>query len=164
LSTNHPALNWVCKPFNVLPPSELYSILRLRSEVFCVEQNCVYLDADNNDQFAWHLMGWQGETLVAYSRILPPGVTFVEASIGRVVTSPALRGTGAGKELMKLSVEKVSELFGNLPIRIGAQLYLKKFYQSFGFVQAGEMYLEDGIEHIEMLKSSSVAVTVQDPT
>ena len=97
-------------------------------------------------------MGWNNDVLVACSRILPSGVAFAEASIGRVVTSPTERRLGAGKELMRLSMEKLYELFGNAPIRIGAQLYLKKFYESFGFVQCGEVYLEDGIQHIEMVR------------
>ncbi len=145
-------LDWTCKHFDALTSAELYSILRLRSEVFVVEQNCVYLDADNKDRLAWHLMGWNNDVLVACSRILPSGVAFTEASIGRVVTSPTERRLGAGKELMRLSMEKLYELFGNAPIRIGAQLYLKKFYESFGFVQCGEVYLEDGIKHIEMVR------------
>ncbi len=145
-------VRWTLKHFNDLSPSELYAILRLRSEVFVVEQNCAYLDADNKDQRAWHLMGWLDDNLAAYTRLLPAGVTFAEASIGRVVTSPSVRGQDIGKELMRQSIERLHQFLGVVPIRIGAQLYLKKFYESFGFVQASEMYLEDGIEHIEMIR------------
>ncbi len=145
-------VRWTLKHFNDLSPSELYAILRLRSEVFVVEQNCAYQDADNKDQRAWHLMGWLDDNLAAYTRLLPVGVTFAEASIGRVVTSQSVRGQDYGKELMRQSIEQLHRLVGVVPIRIGAQLYLKKFYESFGFVQASEMYLEDGIEHIEMIR------------
>ena len=144
----HPT--WICKYFDQLTPAELYAILQLRNEVFVVEQNCVFQDADNKDHSAWHLMGWSSDKLVAYSRILPAGIAFEEASIGRVVTSPSIRGSGVGKELMQQAVARLHELFGNVPIRMGSQLYLKKFYESFGFVQDGDVYLEDGIEHIEM--------------
>jgi ElaA protein len=143
---------WSCKHFNDLTPAELYSILRLRSEVFVVEQNCVFLDADNKDQTAWHVMGWKNGELVASSRILPAGTAFSEASIGRIVTTLSVRRSGAGRELVRYSLDKLFELLGKVTIRIGAQLYLKKFYESFGFTQAGAIYLEDGIEHIEMAK------------
>lgn len=118
-----------------------------------VEQNCPYLDPDGKDYSSWHLMGWDGDKLVAYSRLLPAGLAFQEISIGRVVSSPAYRGTGAGKELMNHAIEKSHQLFGPQSIRIGAQLYLKKFYESLGFIQVSEMYLEDGIEHIEMVRA-----------
>ena len=145
--------NWYCKAFNDLTPQELYAILQLRSEVFVVEQKCPYLDPDGKDQDSWHLMCWNGDQLVAYSRLLPAGLAFAEVSIGRVVSSPAYRGTGAGKALMTHAIEKCYELFGYQPVRIGAQLYLQKFYESLGFVQMSEMYLEDDIPHIEMVKA-----------
>ncbi len=146
-------INWTLKTFKELALEELYAILQLRNEVFVVEQNCPYLDLDNKDQKSMHLMGWQNGVLVAYTRILPAGVSFKEASIGRVVTSPTVRRTGIGNELMNQSFEQLYQLYGNIPIRIGAQLYLKKFYESLGFVQVSEIYLEDDIEHIEMLKA-----------
>jgi ElaA protein len=149
----HPT--WTCKYFDQLNPGELYSILQLRNEVFVVEQKCVFQDADNKDQSAWHVMGWSANTLVACSRILPAGTAFTEASIGRVVSSPSVRGLGVGKELMRQSLARLHELLGNVPIRMGSQLYLKKFYESFGFVQDGDVYLEDGIEHIEMCSKMS---------
>lgn len=144
--------NWYYKPFAELTPYELYAIMHLRSEVFVVEQQCPYLDPDGKDLFAWHLMGWNDKTLVAYSRLLPAELAFKEVSIGRVVSSPAYRGKGAGKELMENAIAACTSLFGNQPIRIGAQLYLQKFYESLGFVQVSDMYLEDNIPHIEMVK------------
>lgn len=144
-------LDWRCTFFNDLKASELYAILQLRNEVFVVEQNCVFQDADNKDQYCYHLCGWDGSRLVAYTRLVPPGVLYKEPSIGRVVTSPDYRNTGAGKALMQYSIEKCFELFGKQRIKIGAQLYLRKFYESFGFVQTSDVYLEDEIEHIEMI-------------
>jgi ElaA protein len=142
---------WTCKTFAELTPDELYAILRLRSEVFVVEQNCVFLDMDNKDQHCHHLMGWSDAGLLGYSRILRSGISYVESSIGRVVTSPLARGLGVGRDLLNKSIDTLYELYGKQPIRIGAQCYLIKFYESFGFVQKGEIYLEDGIEHIQML-------------
>lgn len=145
-------LDWSLKTFAALSPGELYAILRLRSEVFVVEQNCVFLDQDDKDQECYHLMGTAGNFLAAYTRIVPPGVIYEEASIGRVVTSPLARGSGGGRALMEQSIKTVYEHFGEGVIKIGAQLYLKLFYASLGFVQEGEVYLEDGIEHIYMFK------------
>ncbi|HJW17042.1 MAG TPA: GNAT family N-acetyltransferase [Flavisolibacter sp.] len=143
---------WVLKTFEALTPFELYAILQLRNEVFVVEQNCVFQDADDKDQASWHLMGMQEDRLVAYTRLVPPGVSYDEPSIGRVVTSPLVRGTGIGKELMQQSIAECHRLFGEQAIKIGAQYYLKQFYGSLGFEQVSEIYLEDGIEHIYMLK------------
>jgi ElaA protein len=143
---------WLLKKFEALTPFELYAILQLRNEVFVVEQNCVFQDADDKDQTSWHLMGMQDDKLVAYTRLVPPGVSYAEPSIGRVVTSPQVRGTGIGKELMQRSIDECYRLFGQQPIKIGAQYYLKQFYGSLGFAQVSEIYLEDGIEHIYMLK------------
>ncbi len=143
-------LKWTYKKFDELSAAELYSIIRLRNEVFVVEQNCPYQDADGKDLQCFHLCGRDGENLVAYTRILPPGLAYEEASIGRVVTSPQYRKSGAGRELMNLSIKKVFEQY-NCNIKIGAQLYLKKFYESLGFVKCSEEYLEDNIPHIEML-------------
>lgn len=147
-----PDINWIFKKFDELTPSELYAIIQLRNEVFVVEQNCVYQDADNKDLLSYHLMGWNEKKLSAYTRIIPPGIAFEEASIGRVVTSPSVRRTGIGVELMNHSITKTIELFGSLPIRIGAQLYLQKFYTSLGFQKASDTYLEDNIPHIEMVR------------
>ncbi|TMI63560.1 MAG: GNAT family N-acetyltransferase [Bacteroidetes bacterium] len=145
-------MNWICKSFDELTPHELYAILQLRSIVFVVEQNCVYLDMDDKDQHSFHLMGWENEKLCAYTRIVPKGISYKDyTAIGRVVTAPHARGKGAGRELMLHSIAKTIELFGSNSIKIGAQLYLKKFYESLGFIQTSDTYLEDGIEHIEMI-------------
>lgn len=143
--------NWTCKEFADLTLDELYTILRLRSEVFVVEQNCVFLDMDNKDQHCHHFMGWRDGLLVGYSRIVPSGISYVESSIGRIVSSPSARGLGVGRELVRKSIDLLYTLHGKQPIRIGAQCYLTNFYASFGFVPKGEIYLEDGIQHIEML-------------
>ena len=142
-----------CHFFDALTTQELYAIMALRQEVFVVEQNCPYLDADGKDQQSWHLLGYnqQGE-LLAYTRLLPKGLSYPGyTSIGRVVTAPSARGTGAGKLLMKKSIEMTRFLFGNLPIKIGAQSYLLHFYEGFGFQSTGEQYLEDGIPHTKMV-------------
>ncbi len=145
-------IRFECSTFNELSPHHLYEILHLRNEVFVVEQNCVFQDADHKDQQAFHFMAFIDNDLAGYTRLLPKGLTYTEMSIGRVVTSPKYRKTGVGKELMKASIKKCYELFGEGPIKIGAQLYLKKFYESFGFEQIGEGYLEDCIPHIYMTK------------
>lgn len=174
-------ITWTIKQFNDLVPHELYAILRLRTEVFVVEQACVFQDMDNKDQVSWHLMGYAplpgakpaieepgslpaspvsvteqgsdpGMGLVAYTRLVPPGVSYAYPSIGRVVTAPAVRGSGMGKLLMEKSIRELRGLFGDSPIRIGAQLYLKKFYEAFGFEQSSIIYDEDGIDHIEMTR------------
>ena len=145
-------IHWFLERFDDLTPHQLYAILQLRNDVFVVEQTCAFQDADGKDQGSYHLMGYHDATLVAYTRLLPPGLGYAQASIGRVVTAALVRRHGVGKWLMHKSIDLVYELFGPGPIKIGAQLYLKTFYESFGFVQTGKPYLEDGIEHIYMLK------------
>jgi ElaA protein len=145
-------MNWICKKFEELTAYELYNIMQLRLEVFSVEQNCPYQDADNKDLFCHHLMGMKNNKLVAYARIVPPGISFREISIGRVVNSPSVRGKGIGRLLMQKCLETARLLYGQVSVKIGAQLYLKAFYESLGFRQASEIYLEDNIKHIEMLK------------
>ena len=144
-------MNWLIKKFSELTLDELYAILKLRSEVFVVEQNCVFLDMDDKDQHSYHFMGWEGNQLFAYTRLVPPDLKGFP-SIGRVVTSPAVRNRGMGRILMQKSIEETIHLFGNQPIHIGAQLYLRDFYSSLGFEQSSDVYLEDGIEHIEMIR------------
>ena len=144
-------LQWTVKKFDELTSAELYAVMQLRNEVFVVEQNCVYQDADGKDPKCFHFMGWDGITLAAYTRIIPQGISYTEASIGRVVSSPKYRGTGVGRELMILSISHTFTLFNCTIIKIGAQLYLKKFYESLGFVQSSGEYLEDNITHIEMI-------------
>ena len=145
-------LQWICKPFEQLTVHELYAIIRLRNEVFVVEQDCVFQDADNIDQQCHHLMGFQENILVAYTRLVPAGATYKEISIGRVITAYNSRKNGTGKALMQKSIEECYQLFGRQPIKIGAQFYLQKFYEGFGFVQCSDVYDEDGIAHIKMLK------------
>lgn len=148
-------MNWIIKKFDELTLHELYAILQLRNEVFVVEQNCIYPDLDDKDQASWHLMCMNNNKLVAYTRLLPPGMTYQGPAIGRVVTSPSIRKTGIGRELMLQSIENCEKLFGKQPVTISAQLYLKKFYESLGFVKTSDIYLEDGIEHISMKKETS---------
>lgn len=148
-------LHWLLKRFDDLTPYQLYAILQLRNEVFVVEQNCVFQDADDKDQNSYHLMGFLDNKLVAYTRLVPAGVSYEQASIGRVVTSPSVRRSGAGKLLMQQSIDSLYALFGKVPIKIGAQLYLQHFYESFGFERVSDIYLEDGIEHIYMIKALS---------
>jgi ElaA protein len=140
------------KAFHELTVYELYELLKLRSEVFVVEQNCVFLDQDDKDQKCHHLLLYSDGNLAGYSRLVPPGLSYTEMSIGRVITASAARGTGLGKKLMELSIASCRELFGESPIRIGAQTYALGFYASLGFVSDGETYDEDGIEHVEMLR------------
>ncbi len=142
---------WHCKHFNELSVKELYEIFHLRLSVFVVEQNCPYQDADGKDIKAFHLWGEQNGKMIAYARILPANTSYKEPSIGRVVTSAEARKTGAGKILMEESLEFIEKEFGKVPVRIGAQSYLQKFYESFGFVREGDEYDEDGIPHIIML-------------
>lgn len=147
---------WLWSGFEELSPHELYTILQLRQTVFVVEQTCPYLDADGYDQGAWHLRGWtsegSGDLLCAYVRILPPGVKYVEPSIGRVLTHPRMRRTGLGKQLMLEAIRRSEMIAPGLPIRIGAQRYLERFYGDLGFRVTSEPYDEDGIMHVEMLR------------
>ena len=149
------ALRWKFKTFDALTAAEVYALLKLRSEVFVVEQNCVFLDMDNKDQMCHHLLGYKGNLLAAYTRIVPMGVSYPDyPSIGRVITSPQARGEGLGKILMEESIQRLFSLYGHVPIKIGAQLYLKKFYESLGFAQCGDVYDEDGIDHLPMLRAA----------
>lgn len=144
---------WIIKSFEQLSNIELYQLLQLRLEVFSVEQNVAYQDADGKDLQSFHILGYNQENeLIAYARVLPAGVAYKELSIGRVVTSPKARGTGAGRELFKKAMEFVNITFGNVPIRISAQSYLIKFYSSFGFKPYGEEYLEDSLPHTGMFR------------
>lgn len=151
------SIHWHATRFAELSVAELYELLTMRQRVFVVEQNCPYLDCDGKDRSAIHLLGREaGGRLVAYARLLPPGASFTEASIGRVVTHPDVRRTGAGRALMLEAIARTREAFGPGPIRIGAQRYLERFYEEFGFRIASAPYDEDGIPHIEMLLPSTV--------
>jgi len=138
------------KPFPELSTNELYEMLQLRSEVFVVEQNCVYQDIDGKDQKAMHVLGYSDGVLVAYSRLFKPKDYFEYASIGRVIVKASHRDKKLGHELMRVSIDAITTLFQETKITISAQLYLQKFYESHGFVVVGESYLEDDIPHIEM--------------
>jgi ElaA protein len=146
-------LQFKIKRFNELSTQELYEILQVRSEVFVVEQNCVYQDVDGKDQKAIHVLGYYEEDLAAYCRLFDAGDYFEETSIGRVIVSPKHRDKKLGHELMQTAIEAVEKAFNTTKITISAQLYLQKFYESHGFIQTSEMYLEDDIPHIEMKKS-----------
>ena len=145
-------IKWKIKSFDALSVHELYDLLRLRSEIFVVEQNCVYLDLDGKDKVALHLIGEFEGKIVAHARLFEAGISFDNASIGRVTVDPNYRARKWGHELMQQAIVGVLKHFGESKITIGAQLYLKKFYESHGFVQTSEMYLEDDIPHIEMIK------------
>jgi len=144
-------LIWGYKYFDELSTEELYKILSLRNRVFVVEQNCIYNDTDGKDLSCFHLCGYVNNILVAYARIGPPGLFYPEPIIGRVVTDPAFRGKGFGKELMKEAIQFINRQFEAKYIKLSAQLYLVDFYEDLGFNQVGEGYLEDNIPHIEMI-------------
>ena len=151
-----PALDWKLSRLDALTVHALYAVLQLRTEVFVVEQNCVFQDMDGADDQAMHLLGsqragGQGDALVAYARLFPAGVKFAEASIGRVITRASARGTGLGHVLVQQSIAAVHRLWGQQAIRIGAQTRLKAFYSQHGFVDMGLPYVEDGIDHLEMV-------------
>ncbi|MFI2741689.1 GNAT family N-acetyltransferase [Zhouia sp. PK063] len=139
------------KTFNELTITELYEVLQLRSEVFVVEQDCVYQDIDGKDQKALHVIGTKNGKIVAYTRLFNTGYYFDEASIGRVVVAKNERKFGYGHDIIKASITAIEKNYKQTVIKISAQQYLIKFYQSHGFKQIGEGYLEDGIPHIAML-------------
>ncbi|TFV97502.1 GNAT family N-acetyltransferase [Algoriphagus kandeliae] len=145
-------LTHTVKAFSELTLDELYDLLRLRSEVFVVEQNCVFLDMDNKDQKCHHVLLNLDNELVGYCRIVPAGLSYQEVAIGRVVTAPSVRGKGFGRKVMELGIEACQNLYGPCDIRLGAQTYALGFYESLGFQAEGGVYDEDGIEHIEMVK------------
>ena len=145
-------LEWKIRRFEALTTIELYDLLHLRSEVFVVEQNCVYQDIDGKDEKALHVLGYFQNELTAYSRLFDAGNYFDEASIGRVIVRQKFRKFNFGHELMRVSIAAIEENFKQTAITISAQEYLKKFYESHGFIQTSESYLEDDIPHIEMKK------------
>lgn len=156
-------INWQCRTFSDFSAQDLYEILQLRMEVFVVEQNCFYQDLDGKDQIALHLLGRSSESsstdntgnpLDAYLRVLPPGLSYDEPSIGRVLTSPRARGAGLGKALMLEGIRQCESLYPNQGIRISGQLYLQKFYEDLGFKVVSDVYDDAGIPHIEMLRSN----------
>src|SRR5690606_34790745 len=142
---------WKIKEFEELSNFELYQILQLRINVFVLEQECLYPECDNKDLKGKHLMGYLNNQLVAYARLLPPGVSYPDASIGRVVVHPQCRHLKLGNALMSKAIAQVREDFPNEDIRISAQAYLQGFYERVGFERVSEEYLEDNIPHVEML-------------
>ncbi|MGB8706247.1 MAG: GNAT family N-acetyltransferase [Gillisia sp.] len=143
----------ITKTFSELALQQLYEILRLRAEVFVVEQNCVYQDVDDKDQKALHILGYKNSELVAYTRCFKPGIYFEEAAIGRVLVKENERKYGYGHEILKASISEIEKRYGTKKIKLSAQQYLLKFYESHQFKAVGEGYLEDGIPHIAMLRN-----------
>ena len=141
------------KTFQELTTQELYDVLQLRSEVFVVEQDCVYQDIDGKDQKALHVIGFKAGKVVAYTRIFKPGLYFKEASIGRVVVKDSEREHKYGYDIMKASIKAIKEHYKEDVIKVSAQTYLKRFYNNLEFYEVGEEYLEDGIPHIRMIKN-----------
>ena len=144
-------MKWFLKTFDQLSLNEFYSILKLRIDIFVVEQNCPYPELDNKDQLAHHLFCINNNEVIAYTRIFKPGDYYVQAAFGRVVVHENFRKQELGKKLIEQTINETYKLYGKTPIKIGGQVYLKKFYESFGFQQKGEGYLEDGIPHIYMI-------------
>ena len=159
-------MTWDLDAFENLSLAKLYAIMRLRQEVFVVEQDCVYLDADGYDQKAIHLMGWNKEgQLVACLRLFAPGIKYIDfpsdACIGRVCTAVSVRGRGLGRELMRRGIAGAERLWPGCGIRLSAQLYLLHFYEGLGFTLTSEPYDEDGIPHVEMVRPAQTSDTVQ---
>ncbi|NLY46943.1 MAG: GNAT family N-acetyltransferase [Tissierella sp.] len=144
-------MNYKLKKFSELTTDELYEILKIRAEIFIVEQKCLYQDIDSRDKLAYHLFFEDHNEIVSYLRILEKGVSYHEVAIGRVVTRESHRKKGHSKELIQKAITFITDTLEETEIRLSAQLYAKKLYQSCGFRQASDIYLEDGIEHIEML-------------
>jgi len=153
-------IEWQWSSFADLTPAQLYEMLALRQQVFVLEQTCLYPDIDGLDPGAHHLLGWREvdgkRTLAATLRCLAPGAKYEEMSIGRVVTSPSMRGTGLGRELVAQGVAHAVRLHPGHAIRIGAQAHLEDFYKSYGFVTVSAPYDEDGIQHIDMLRPALI--------
>jgi len=147
-------MEFIVKTFNELTTTELYDILHLRSEVFVVEQDCVYQDIDYKDQKAFHVIGIKNHQIIAYARVFDSGDYFKKPSIGRIVVKESERKFKYGYQLVESSIQFIQDNFEEKDILISAQTYLTKFYNSLGFMQIGEGYLEDGIPHIKMLRTS----------
>jgi ElaA protein len=149
-------IHWQWSRFNELSLEDLYAVVRLRESVFIIEQNCPYPDADGRDPNAWHLLGWEEygaeRRLVAYARVFEPGVRYDEASVGRVVTAPEVRGTGLGKILMAEALRRIESMLPGHAVKIAAQRRLEKFYLGFGFRTVSAPYEEDGIIHVDMIR------------
>lgn len=146
-------IKWLVKKFDELSNYELYALLQLRSEVFVVEQQCAFLDLDSVDLQCVHVLGFEGDVLLSYCRVVPPGCLYVSPSLGRIVVRDVGRKEGNGKKLVKKGIEVLLSIYETNSIEIGAQIYLNQFYQSLGFVPIGEPYLEDDILHIHMIRA-----------
>lgn len=144
-------ITFITKTFQELSGAELYEVLQLRSDVFVVEQNCVYPDMDGKDQACLHVLGYDKQQLAAYARLVPTGISYDTPAIGRVVTAAAFRKHGYGKMLMLHCIQETLSRFNTDAITISAQQYLEKFYTNLGFLTKSDMYLEDGIPHIKMM-------------
>jgi len=156
-------MQWTFARFDDLLPRDIHDLYQARVAVFVLEQKCPFQDVDGVDPECWHLIGrGPGGEVFAYSRLVPPGVKFEEASIGRVLTTAPARRTGAGRELMRESLERVERLWPGRPIRIGAQQYLERFYGGFGFKTASAPYDEDGILHVEMVRPAGAAAAKRE--
>jgi ElaA protein len=166
-------IEWRFAPFEELTPREVHDLFQARAAIFVIEQNCLFQDVDGLDPHCWHLLGYnspsplgegrgEGPALVSYCRFVPPGLKYPEPSIGRVVTTSAVRGTGRGRELIREALARADKLWPGQAIRIGAQAHLDRFYGDFGFIVASEPYDEDGIMHVEMLLQKTVSGTVFD--
>ncbi|EAS62635.1 putative ElaA-like protein [Photobacterium angustum S14] len=149
----HVMITWQCLSFAQLTTHQLYDALKLRADIFVVEQDCVYPDLDDNDRAddVYHLLGYQDGKLIAYLRLLNAGLTYDNVSIGRVVTAQETRGSGIGHQLLKQGLENAARIWPNATIEIGAQEHLIGFYSQYGFKQTSDMYLEDGIPHVDMV-------------
>ena len=159
-------IKWQWSSFDELSLCELYEILKIRQAIFVVEQDCAYLDADDLDQVAWHLIGWcedaNKKKIAAYLRVVFPGMKYPEPSIGRVLVTPELRKIGLGKQVTAEAITRIANEYPNTAIRISAQQHLEKFYIESGFKTVSEPYLEDGIPHIEMLRSENSIIPESD--
>ncbi len=160
-----PNLTWQLARLDSLPIRDWYEACVARIDVFVLEQNCPFQDHDGADFQSWHLLGWKTDgvtrELVAYCRIVDPGIKYAEPSIGRVVTPRAFRGAGYGRVLLAEALARHDALYPSLANRIGAQARLEKFYQDFGFETVSDIYIEDDIPHLEMLRPASMASTAQ---
>ena len=159
-STDIPDVRWQARTFHELDTRTLYALLKLRSEVFVVEQNCVYLDPDGKDRHpdTVHLLGMAPDgSLAAYLRILPGGLSYPQVSFGRVLTAPAYRGRGLGDPLVRQALARIQARWPGCDVQIGAQAHLERYYARHGFVPSSEPYLDDGIPHIDMLRAAGVS-------
>jgi ElaA protein len=146
-------MRWLCLNFSELSTTQLYQLLKLRVDVFVVEQNCPYPDLDDKDHHTdvYHVLGYQGEQLIACARLLAPDISYPQVSMGRIAIAESYRKQGLGTQLLKTALQQCEQYWPQQSIQIGAQCYLLKFYERMGFKSCSEDYLEDGIPHVDML-------------